>query len=285
MGDAAAKPTPELLVITRSEQASEGFAVQGCTNTASSSTSPGPILDEFEEGFTFGNLQRQSSDSSTVANRSCTIESCDGPLEVRTTGHEVWLHVYDLGPVTGRLNEFVLRGANLGAFHCGVEVLENEWCFQGFHDAWDDPTLSGVIRNEPRLHPGYVYRESIFMGDCPFSEEDIDNVIDDMMDTWPANSYHLLTRNCVTFAEEFSAALNVPEPFPTWVRGAADAGKSPALFAIADYGWSWFKWWSKRQAEKEAEELEAQLQQEGEEAALSAGAQEGSAYDSRSSDI
>lgn len=167
-------------------------------------------------------------------------------------GHEVWLHVYDLGPVTGQLNEFVLRGANLGAFHCGIEVLGDEWSFQGFHDAWDDPTLSGIVRNEPRLHPAYLYRESVLLGRSPLDEDAIDLLLDRMMEEWPANAYHLVARNCVTFAEEFAKVLQAPEPFPAWVRGAVDACKAPALEAITDYGWSWFKWWSKRQAEQEA---------------------------------
>jgi len=166
--------------------------------------------------------------------------------------HEVWLHVYDLGPVTGRLNEFVLRGANLGAFHCGIEVLGDEWSFQGFHDAWDDPTLSGVVRNEPRLHPAYIYRESLFMGVSPLDKHSIDYVLDSMMEEWPANMYHIVSRNCVTFAEEFAKALQAPEEFPPWVRGAMDACKQPTIKAIADYGWSVFKEWSRRQAEQEA---------------------------------
>lgn len=188
---------------------------------------------------------------------------------------EILLHVYDLGPLTGRLNEFVLRGVNLGAFHCGIEVLGDEWSFQGFHDAWDDPSLSGVVRNEPRLHTSYIYRETISLGESELSEEEIDNVIDDMMDAWAANGYHLVARNCVTFAEEFAAKLKCPEPFPAWVGGAAAAGQSPAVFAVADYGWSWFKWWSKRQAAQEAlalEEAEATQALEYAEAAAAASA-------------
>jgi len=192
------------------------------------------------------NMDVQTKPSPTSAD----FLDVDEPLPPR---HLVWLHVYDLGPVTGRLNEFVLRGANLGAFHCGIEVLENEWSFQGFHDAWDDPTLTGIVRNEPRQHPMYIYRESVNMGYSPLDEAEIDNIIDIMMDSWPANMYHLVTRNCVTFAEELAAELRLPEPFPEWVRGAADAGKSPALFAIADMGWSVFKWWSSRQAQETAD--------------------------------
>lgn len=173
---------------------------------------------------------------------------------------EVWVHVYDMGPVTGRLNQFVLRGANLGAFHVGIEVLGEEWSFQGFHDAWDDDTLCGVLRNPPRNHPDYLYRESVCMGITPLDEDGVDAVLDQMMEEWPANAYHIVSRNCVTFAEELTQALQVPEEFPAWVRGAIDAAKAPGIFAIADYGWEWFKWYCKRQAEQDAAEQEAEAQ-------------------------
>jgi len=165
---------------------------------------------------------------------------------------EVWLHIYDLGPITGRLNEMVLRQANLGAFHCGIEVLGDEWSFQGFYDAWDDPTISGVVRNEPRLHPAYPYRESVMLGHTPLSEEAVYSIIDKLVEEWPANEYHLVSRNCISFAEFLAQVLGVSEPFPPWVRGAVDACKAPPLEAITNCGWSWFKWWSQRQAEQEA---------------------------------
>lgn len=170
------------------------------------------------------------------------------------------MHVYDMGPVTGRLNQFVLRGANLGAFHVGIEVLGEEWSFQGFHDAWDDDTLSGVLRNSPRNHPDYLYRESVCMGMTPLDEDGVDAILDQMMEEWPANAYHIVSRNCVTFAEELTKALQAPEVFPAWVRGAIDAAKAPGIFAIADYGWEWFKWWCKRQAEQDAAEQDAAAQ-------------------------
>jgi len=174
-------------------------------------------------------------------------------LRVDGGGHEVWLHVYDLGPVTGHLNEFVLRGANLGAFHCGVEVLSDEWSFQGFHDAWDDPTLCGVVRNDPKMHPVFPFRESVPLGRSPLNEEAIDLILEGFMEAWPANSYHIVSRNCVSFAEELAAALAVPEAFPAWVRGAVDASKTPAIYAVADYGWEWFKWICRQQTQWESQ--------------------------------
>lgn len=170
--------------------------------------------------------------------------SPDGGLDPSTAGHEVWLHIYDLGSVSGRLNEMWLRNVNLGAFHCGVEVLGDEWSFQGFQDAWDNPNLSGIVRNKPQEHSAYIYKESIFMGRVQLSEDCIDRIIDSAMDEWAANSYHIVNRNCVTFAEEFVTTLRVPHHFPEWVKGASESLKAPAIHAIADFGWEFFKWWS-----------------------------------------
>merc|ERR1719161_2529958 len=147
-------------------------------------------------------------------------------------GYEVVLHVYDLGPVTSYVNDTVLRHIGIGAYHTGLEVLGVEWSYQGFLDAWDNPNLSGVVQNEPREHPAHQYRESIPMGESPMTEDEIDNIIDDFYDMWAANEYHIVSRNCVTFAEELAVALKVPQEFPSWVKGAAEAGKSPGLFHV-----------------------------------------------------
>jgi len=150
----------------------------------------------------------------------------------------VWLNVYDIDAFTGRLNTALLRDANLGAFHCGVQVLGGELFF-----AWGETEHTGIIWTEPRSHQVHVYRESISMGESPLSEAEIRTVIAHAMDAWPANSYHPLTRNCVTFAEELIKTLQVPEPCPSWIRGAVDAGNVPWLKPVADCGWSWVKWW------------------------------------------
>lgn len=165
--------------------------------------------------------------------------------EVQTLS-EVWLHVYDLGPLTGHLNELILRGANLGAFHCGVEVLGIEWSFQGFHGAWDDPTISGVVWNEPRRHLVFPYCESVALGHTPLSREAVRKVLDKLRREWSASSYHLVSHNCLGFAEEFANALEASELVPTWVRGASDAFRLPCVGALASCGWHWFEWWSRR---------------------------------------
>ncbi|CAK0878917.1 unnamed protein product [Prorocentrum cordatum] len=82
------------------------------------------------------------------------------------------------------------------------------------------------------------------MGESPLGEEEIRNVLAEAMDTWPANSYHPICRNCVTFAEDrLVRLLRAPGPFPAWARGAAEAAKGPVLLAMADAAWEWVKWY------------------------------------------
>lgn len=154
--------------------------------------------------------------------------------------HEVYLNVYDLDQFTGKLNDFALRKAGMGAFHCGVEILGNEWFF-----AWGDPssTETGVLYSEPRGHQVHVFNESISMGFSPLTEDEVNNVILAAMEAWPGSSYHIVHRNCAHFAEDLLRRLQCLEPFPTWVRGGAEtAGKHPVLQPIAEWGWSWMRW-------------------------------------------
>merc|ERR1712087_457793 len=102
---------------------------------------------------------------------------------------------------------------------------------------------SGVSCIEPRKHEAHVYRESMCLGVSPLSEKEIRAAIIQAMDEWTENSYHPITRNCIHFSEALVVALRVPEPFPEWVHGAAAVGKNPVLFPVADYGWSWIKWY------------------------------------------
>merc|ERR1719447_1908742 len=103
--------------------------------------------------------------------------------------------------MTSRLND-LLAPLRLGAFHCGVEVLGDEWFF-----AWGETDLSGVVWNEPRQHQVHIYRQTVNMGESELSEGEIHDVIRDAMDNWIANGYHPITRNCVTFAEELTNAF------------------------------------------------------------------------------
>ncbi|CAE8648042.1 unnamed protein product, partial [Polarella glacialis] len=149
------------------------------------------------------------------------------------------VHVYDIDSVTANLNWAVLRSSGIGVFHAGVEVLGDEWFFR-----FGPNNDSGVMWMEPRSHQVHIYSESVCVGESELSEEDIREVIADLMERWPSNLYHPITRNCVDFAEEFVKALRCPEPFPAYVRGVLDVAKSPVVLPVADYAWDWVKWWN-----------------------------------------
>lgn len=211
---------------------------------------------EEQPGATRGDSASSASSSSSPAKSLSKAE------RRRRRDHPVWLHIYDLDPVTARLNDAVLRSAGMGAFHCGVEVLCDEWFF-----AWGETDCSGVLCNEPKNHQVHVYKESLSMGDSPLTEDEVKTVIGEAMDDWPANTYHPVSRSCVNFAQDFLQRLKVPEPFPDWVRGAPDTGKNPMLLPIVDFGWRWVKWYC---SEGPTPEEEARRQEEASTAALAA---------------
>lgn len=165
-------------------------------------------------------------------------------------GHQVFLNVYDLEIVTASLNDLVLRwNAGLGTFHCGVEVLGEELYF-----AYGESEDSGVVvSSTPRRHSVHIFRESIPMGESTLSRHAIIMALVDVMKEWPANSYHPIARNCVTFSETLCNALGAPMQFPGWVRGVTELAKSDMLFPVADYTWTWIKWFheERRKSHKE----------------------------------
>jgi len=182
----------------------------------------------------------------------------------RKLEHEVWLHIYDLNETTGFLNDWLLRPMNSGLFHCGVEVLGTEWFF-----AWGATSYSGVHCNSPRMHSVHVYKESVCMGTSALSSSKIESALATLQDTWPECSYHPIEKNCVTFAEAMVAALRVPEPFPVWVRGAADVGKNRLLFPVADFGWRTLKRWLQEPDEETMTEPLAPSEPDAKSASLS----------------
>ena len=44
---------------------------------------------------------------------------------------------------------------------------------------------------------------------------------------WPGDSYDILTRNCITFADEFNGALNVGH-VPDWVQALPKQSRTTA---------------------------------------------------------
>jgi len=145
-------------------------------------------------------------------------EACS---QVNKIGFNVWLHIYDLGPLSKwTLNSWSSKQSGLGAFHCGVEVLGVEWSFQAMSDC-ESEDMTGVMCHTPKSHPRHVYRESVWLGDSPLCANEICNVLARLERDWPARSYHFLRHNCTDFAEALSSALDVPTQFPSWAHGIA----------------------------------------------------------------
>mmetsp|Transcript_28402 Transcript_28402/g.51287 ORF Transcript_28402/g.51287 Transcript_28402/m.51287 type:complete len:313 (-) Transcript_28402:62-1000(-) len=137
----------------------------------------------------------------------------------------VYLHVYDLGPVSRFLvNSWALSRRDsscLGVFHCGVEVLGVEFSFQAMADCGEDDDISGLTWHNPKSHPRHVYRESICLGNCQLTVSEVGKLLEKLEKAWPARTYHCLSNNCVDFAEQFIEQLRCPDPFPRWVHGLA----------------------------------------------------------------
>eukprot|EP00441_Pelagodinium_beii_P017297 CAMPEP_0197661554 /NCGR_PEP_ID=MMETSP1338-20131121/51523_1 /TAXON_ID=43686 ORGANISM="Pelagodinium beii, Strain RCC1491" /NCGR_SAMPLE_ID=MMETSP1338 /ASSEMBLY_ACC=CAM_ASM_000754 /LENGTH=303 /DNA_ID=CAMNT_0043239123 /DNA_START=54 /DNA_END=965 /DNA_ORIENTATION=+ len=170
----------------------------------------------------------------------------------KTDPRDVWVHVYHCDDYTGYLNRILLKDSEIGIYHAGIEVYGQEWSFQYFEDTWNDPSISGLIRCRPKSMRGYEYQESLNLGRTPLSEFEVDRLLLNLNSEWPANSYHLTHRNCITFAQQLAILLKPPQPFPAWLLGVLEASnQNESLDAIVDYSWSWAKWWMMRKYEQE----------------------------------
>lgn len=157
-----------------------------------------------------------------------------------TAGASVWLHVYDVSPALRRVNSGILKGRNLGFFHCGVEVYDREWCFQYFTNGWDEQSWTGVQGCAPKRAAGFRYRESIPMGSTTLSEEEVAAVIGSLGQEWRACEYHITRRNCLSFAATFLECLQPDrEELPLWLKNVCDVSNGSAvLSALVDSYWS-----------------------------------------------
>jgi hypothetical protein len=159
----------------------------------------------------------------------------------------VWLHLYNCDRFTGYLNKLMLDSRNIGIYHVGVEVYREEWAFQYYEDTWDDPSVSGLVRCNPRRMPEYDYRESVCLGPTPLSEDEVDQILLSLQHVYNSASYHLTKRNCITFAYDFVQHLQTPTPFPDRLSAVCEyASNSFGLDSAVEFGWSWAKWYMLR---------------------------------------
>lgn len=185
----------------------------------------------------------------SVGNRAHSSEnlSQDNLSEDAPMDKDVWLHFYHCDVYTGFLNTLCLNTVDLPICHVGVEVFGEEWAFQYFEDAWDEPAISGVVRCYPKSMADFEYQYSQNLGPTPLSVDEVDQILMNNHYDWPACSYHLTRRNCVTFANQLVKQLqprdSIPEKY-LWID--ASTRSHPNTDAVVDYGWNWAKWFMLR---------------------------------------
>ena len=122
----------------------------------------------------------------------------------RKVGQAVVLNIYDLAP---DLNMW-LYGAGLGVYHSGIEVSGTEYSFA---------SGAGIFEGSPKDAPGATFRESILLGEFKGSAADIRGVAASMRDDYSGGKYNIMSKNCNSFANDFSLNL-INKPIPNWVN-------------------------------------------------------------------
>ncbi|CAD7963577.1 unnamed protein product [Amoebophrya sp. A120] len=126
----------------------------------------------------------------------------------------VFLHVYDLDPVTARLNRLSMSVANAGLFHVGVEVFREEWFYCKV--CGNHPLQTGIVHTVPMEGGGHVYRQSFYMGESPFSAKEFWRLLTKVRSRWLASDYELWSKNCQHFAIEICRELDLA-PVPDFI--------------------------------------------------------------------
>lgn len=137
-------------------------------------------------------------------------------------GIEVYLNVYDLNPSSNAS----LYNCGLGFYHTGIQLDLKEFTF-GYHPG--DQT--GVMEVAPKVnHPNF--RETILLGVTTYKYREIFDMLDNIKEKFPGNSYHVIRKNCNTFTNCFADAL-LHKSIPSWVNRMANIGKG--MLEIQDF--------------------------------------------------
>lgn len=189
------------------------------------------------------------------------VAGSDGGIQgvtAQPSRRDVWLHVYNTDPITAFANRLCLLNLGCPIHHLAVEVYGTEWCFQYFEDTWNDPDYPGVFRCKPKKMPNYEYQYSLCLGPTALSEDSVQFIIRETVKEWPACSYHLIHRNCITYAEALVDKLRPPQAFPEAFKAIlAGVTRRSSLDGVVDYGWECAKWFMvrKHQAPEEREPI------------------------------
>ncbi|CRG99620.1 PPPDE peptidase, putative [Plasmodium relictum] len=159
---------------------------------------------------------RENSTEYRNEEKGCNILDYDESSKIKSipepdfNSNMVYLNIYDLDSVSKVVNT-VARSMGAGAFHAGVEVYGYEYSFGYIVDG-----ETGVTKTNARFHPYHVYRESIPMGKTPLTKEEVDLLVEVMKLQWIGDTYDILSRNCLNYADYFCNLLDVGS-IPDWV--------------------------------------------------------------------
>lgn len=133
----------------------------------------------------------------------------------------VTLHVYDVSndERVANVNYYTKALGAGGIFHAAVEAYGREYSFGG-----STANVTGVFASRPKRCPMHHYRESVFLGDCMLSENQVHAILDDLKPKWMARSYNLFRKNCCFFSMELAIELGVGQ-IPEWVYSLAQTGE------------------------------------------------------------
>ncbi|KAI8340297.1 PPPDE putative peptidase domain-containing protein [Chlamydoabsidia padenii] len=133
--------------------------------------------------------------------------------------HEVFVNVYDMLQPSF-LTRFGYYALGIGIYHSGVEICGKEYCFGGH----EYKNVTGVFAVEPKVGPpGLLFKQSIRIGTTRLTKIEILEQIQSISKEYVGTSYHLLTRNCNHFTDDFCAQLTGKHA-PSWINRAAKLG-------------------------------------------------------------
>lgn len=172
-------------------------------------------------------------DSSRQLLSGLEVEVTPNPPNPPNTPHrqhpanQVLINVYEVAGF-GHVNRLMAspEAPIGGALHAGIEVYGREWSYGG-----GLARGSGVVCEPPRQNRQHKFRETVVMPATELSYSEVAEVVGELLDLWPAEQYHWLRKNCLTFANELCERLGVGR-MPAWIdrfargAGAVDQGVS-----------------------------------------------------------
>ncbi|CAB9497887.1 Pfam:DUF862 [Seminavis robusta] len=153
--------------------------------------------------------------------------------EILYASAPVLLNVYDvsLSENVAKLNDYLKPLGAGGIFHGAIEIHGKEYSFGGTRDRWFRGT--GVFSCGPKQCPIHHYKESVYLGDCDLTPEQVQMIILQLEPKWLAKDYNLFRKNCCFFSQELAIELGVGD-LPKWVYSLAEntQGMEPHLIKL-----------------------------------------------------